>query len=218
VLKKAIRQAMAAVKQRLAPACLPLLHDIKAPILLDNRAAQVTLESAVDLEEAPATCGPPSRARKKLNPVARYRPESLAVVDVDKAADYLIAWANDNNKTGHFAAHEIDDFWRTANIELDLAEISPKCVRAALEERGLKVGAKRLLMPEYAAVRNRTGRDRAVIYRIPKCRPSSGDEPAIAGHRPANATSSRQSTGIRPALNEKSELHGNFRKVADRRR
>lgn len=148
---------------------------------------------------------PPSAAASRRVP--SYRRPTLTIVPAAKAADLLIAFMNGEGKTGYFTASEIDEYWLVTAEMHDLEPMYCAIVREALDGKGLWVGQKRLNMPEYLAVRQRTGRSRAVLYRIPRCRASSGQSTDPADYSPAAAAETRHKPGNHPAVGENSNLH-----------
>lgn len=132
-----------------------------------------------------------------------YEAPKKAVVSVAKACDLLIEWMNAEGHTGVYSASEIDEFWAVTTEMCDLVEIDCRFIREALEGKGLRIGQKRLNTPEYLHVRQRTGKSRVVLYRIPRCRGMAGQEPSKADAHPASPATSRQSSGKRPAIAEK---------------
>lgn len=135
-----------------------------------------------------------ARPMKPREKPVHFRP-LLPVISVEKAADHLITWANDAGVTGLFTSVEIDDLWRRANVELGVAEIRPMFVREALAERNLCLGKRRTLTPEYAAVYQRTGVKRAVLYRLPLVSAQVGQEPDRVPAAPDLAPGSVRSNG-----------------------
>ena len=138
---------------------------------------------------------------------ARVKPEHvmrrhLKVVSVEKAVDILIAFMNSEGQTGTFSASEIDAYWQWCCEAEDLEPIKCRFIREALDGRGLKLGLIRLLTPEYAAVRQRTGSDRCVLYRIPRCRKVAGIDTELPETKPANPDRSHHASGNDPATIE----------------
>lgn len=142
-----------------------------------------------------------------LRRVPSYQKPPLAIVPSAKAADLLIAFMNGEGKTGCFTASEVDDYWLVTAEMHDLEPLDCRFVREALDGKGLKVGQKRLNTPEYLAVRQRTGKGRAVLYRIPRCRAQAGQETDVPAHYPAKTAETRPASGHRPASAEISNAY-----------
>lgn len=155
----------------------------------------------------PVIVAEPPKARR----IPHYQPPKLAVVSTAKAADLLIDWANGEGYVGLYTASEIDEHWKTACAMLDLVELDVRFVREALESRGLKVGKKRLNTPEYVHIRERTGKDRLVLYRIPKVRMKSEIGPDQPDGDPGHPSQGRPSAGPVPA---RARNDSDFRRVA----
>ena len=161
-----------------------------------------------------ATCDPvPARAPSPaaLRRVPSYQKPTLAIVPAAKAADLLIAFMNGQSATGCFTASEIDEYWLwTAQTE-NLEPLDFRFVREALDGKGLKIGQKRLNTPEYMAVRQRTGKGRAVLYRIPRSRIGAGQAPAEPATYSDKAAEARPTSGHAPAS---AEISNAYRMVA----
>lgn len=143
-----------------------------------------------------------------------YEAPKKAVVSVAKACDLLIEWMNAEGHTGVFSASEIDEFWAVTTEMCDLVEIDCRFIREALEGKGLRIGQKRLNTPEYLHVKQRTGKSRLVLYRIPRCRGVVGTEPSKADGNPASPARSRNGSGTDPAINQKSSENISVREAA----
>ena len=151
-----------------------------------------------------------------LRRVPSYQKPTLAIVPAAKAADLLIAFMNGEGKTGYFTASEIDDYWLMTAEMHDLELLPCGVVREVLDSMGLKcknlkTNQKRLNMPEYMAVRQRTGKTRAVLYRIPRSRAKAGQLPDQAHPDPAMAAETRLSSGYSPAS---TEISNDYSRVA----
>ena len=103
------------------------------------------------------------------------------VVRPEKAVQLLIRYLQDSKCTGVFASSEIDEFWDMAAKALNLDQIPYGTIRSQLQGiPGAFLGRKSLAI-EYREVRRRTGKSRAVLYRIPDrgravARPPSQDQ------------------------------------------
>lgn len=144
---------------------------LPAPILAVRKLA----EPQAGPQLPPAAPAPPPEKRRSRPP--HYRPRPRLVVSIEESVDHLIQFMNAEGKTGVFCAAEIDSHYLSCCELLDLEPHEPRFVRECLAGRRLKIGLKRLLTPEYRAIHVRTGKDRLVLYRIPKFRSASGIEP-----------------------------------------
>lgn len=133
-----------------------------------------------------------------------YRKPQLACVSLPKATDLLIDWCNGQGLVGVYCASEIATYWKTACIELDLEPLNVKLIWEAFDGRGLRLGLKRLNTPEYIAIRQRTGKDRLVLFRIPRCRVVAGSMTEAPATTPDLPATSRQQPGTVPAMTQKS--------------
>lgn len=161
---------------------------------------QVVHERDNDLRDDWTDTNRPLKPREK--PI-HFRPLRPAV-ELNKAVDHFIRWANDAALTGLFTAAEIDELWRRANNELGFAEIQPIFVRGALSERNLRVGKRRTMTPEYAAVRQRTGTQRGTLYRLPVVNVQVGQEPVqVPGEPDLLPGSGRHEDGLHVVSSKK---------------
>lgn len=151
----------------------------------------VTPTQAPALAPAPSAPAPVRRARAPHATASTRR-----IVTVEEAVNTLIAFMNAEGNTGYFAADEIDEWWKICAELEDLEPLDCSVVREALEARKLKVGRKRLNMPEYLSVKQRTGSDRLVLFRIPKSRLAAEFLPASS---PASPGANPVSPGVGPA-------------------
>lgn len=108
---------------------------------------------------------------------------SPQVVRPEKAVQLLIRYLQDSKCTGVFAASEIDEYWQIACEKLNLFHIPETTIRATLQGvPGVYIGRKQLGI-EYREVRQRTGKPRATLYRIPdrtrSAGRSSGSNPGV---------------------------------------
>lgn len=144
-----------------------------------------------------------NRPLKPREKPIHFRPLRPAV-ELNKAVDYFIRWANDADLTGLFTAAEIDELWRRANNELGFAEIQPIFMRGALSERNLRIGKRRTMTPEYAAVRQRTGIQRGTLYRLPVVNVQVGQEPVhVPGESDLLPGSGRHEDGLQVVSSNK---------------
>lgn len=144
--------------------------------------------------------------------VSHYQPPKLTVVSsMGKAADIFIQWMNEEGYVGIYSASEIDSYWLACCEMLDIEPLRPKFLREALDGKSAKLGLTRLNSPQYAHIRQRTGKDRLVLYRIPRCRVAVGSEPAVPGGSPGTPSPNRQSSGI---VSGNRENDSDFRRVA----
>lgn len=147
---------------------------------------------------------PPAAADVREEPVAslpevRARLKPRAIVSQARAAEILVEYMNSENQHGYFTAHEIDEWWSCAMSNLDLEHISVQIVREALESRGLRVGQRRLNTPEFALVRQRNPLSvRPVLYRIPRCRGTSGGQPNAPEDDRTHRTDAGVASGRKP--------------------
>lgn len=132
--------------------------------------------------------------------VPHYPAPDLEIVTIHKACDLFIDWMNHQGKIGLWTSSEIDLYWRTACIDLDLEPFEPCFLREALAGRKLKVGQRRLNSPEYLHIKKRTSAVRPVLYRIPRCRAMSGAEPEHPATSPDVPAIARPRPGQRAAL------------------
>lgn len=138
------------------------------------------------------------------------------IVTPEKAVDHLVAFMNSEGSTGLFGAREIDDWWKYCCDELELAYFDCQILREALDVRGLKIGERRLNMPEFLHVKQRTRKSRLTLYRIPRlravARATPVEETASPELRSADATeppSDRRGTpGAAPAKRENARENG----------
>lgn len=143
---------------------------------------------------APAAGPRPDPPRERRRP-PHYRPRPRLVVSIDTAVDHLIQYLNAEGKTGIWSSREIDEHYLACCELLDLEPHEPRFVRECLAGRRLKIGLKRLLTPEYRAIHVRTGKDRLVLYRIPRCRARSSSDPADPDAIPVDPMIVRQPSG-----------------------
>ena len=132
-----------------------------------------------------------------------FRQPELACVTLPKAIDLLIDWCNGQGLVGVHSSSEIETYWKTACVELDLEPIDVRFIREALDGRGLRLGQKRLNTPEYIAIRQRTGKDRLVLYRIPRSRAVAAPVPEEPATTPGHPAADRLRPGTRAAIAEK---------------
>lgn len=145
--------------------------------------------AVVDIREEPVASLPEVRARLKPR----------AIVSQARAAEILVEYMNSENQHGYFTAHEIDEWWGFAMSALEIEHVSVQIVREALETRGLRVGQRRLNTPEFASVRQRNPSSvRPVLYRIPRCRGTSGIQPNAPEDDRTDRTDTGSDTGKRP--------------------
>lgn len=132
-------------------------------------------------------------------PEVRARMQPKKIVSQAKAAEILVEFMNSEGQHGLFTSKEIDEWWGFAMSARDIERISGQAVREILDARGLKVGQSRLCSPEFAAVRQRNPKSvRPILYRIPRCRGTSGGNPEQPEDvRPVSGPSGAQS-GDRP--------------------
>lgn len=104
------------------------------------------------------------------------RPKAKRIVMPDEAAEILIEHMQAEGHIGPHTASEIDMHWANCVVLYDLEELSAQFVRGAI--RQFHMGQRRLNGPEFIHVRQRTGQDRAHLYRIPACRPVATYLPA----------------------------------------
>lgn len=143
----------------------------------------------------------PGRTPKQVMRGSGFAPPSMAVRKTSlhpaQAAELLIATMNAEGYTGLFTASEIDQWWENIVALEDLEEMSAQFVRGAMAKHHL--GQKRLNTPEYRHIRQRTGQTRAILYRIPKCRALSGDQPAVPDSSSASSeVCTASSPGAKP--------------------
>ena len=137
--------------------------------------------------------------------VPHYSRRLRTVLHPPKAVDVLIHFLNSEGIHGVFAASEIDEYWLWCAEMLDIEPIDCRFVREAFEGKGLRIGQKRLNTPEFVPVRQRIGKGRAVLYRVPRCRAQAGQSPAEADASPVMAAAARPSSGQEPAIAEKAK-------------
>lgn len=114
-------------------------------------------------------------------PEIRRRLQPKLIVSQARAAEILIEFMNSEDQHGYYTSREIDEWWAFAAAARDIEHINGAIVREALESRGLRMGQRRLNAPEFLIVRQRSGQVRPVLYRIPKCRTSTGELPDDPG-------------------------------------
>lgn len=158
----------------------------------------------------PERYSPPNTSDRRKTP--HYAPPKLTVISsMGKAADVFIQWMNEEGYIGIYSASEIDSYWLACCEMLDIEPLRPKFLREALDSKNAKIGLTRLNSPQYMHIRQRTGKDRLVLYRIPRCRVAVGTEPAVPGGSPGNPSPVRQASGI---VSGNRENDSDFRRVA----
>jgi len=148
-------------------------------------------------------------------PIPRRRDK---IVTPEKAVDHLVAFMNAEGSTGLFGAREIDDWWKYCCDELELAYFDCQILREALDIRGLKIGERRLNMPEFLHVKQRTRKNRLTLYRIPRLRAVAKatpvEETASPELRSADAveppSDRRGFPGVTPATRENARENGDL--------
>lgn len=160
-----------------------------------TRAPRAAEPARVEPELQP----PPAPPAENPNRIPSYHKPRRKVMEENKCADLFIAFMNGEGLTGLFAASELDDYWELCCELHDIVHIDIRLVRAALAEKGLGLGLKRLKTSAYATVRERTGKDRAVLYRIPRSRGKAGLLPDAPELTPDQPRIDRQAVGTTPA-------------------
>lgn len=156
------------------------------PPVLPAEAENVGNSEIVTATPAQATAIHPGRTASRVMRARGFAvPETTqkTCLHPAQAADLLIATMNAEGQTGLFTASEIDRWWEIVVALEDIEEMPAQFVRSAMARH--HVGQRRLNTPEYRHIRQRSGQSRANLYRIPKCRVLSGDQPVGSEHSPA---------------------------------
>ena len=156
-------------------------------VLVAAKLFAFRLKSFAQLPDLPSRqLPPPLPVRKSTETIAQSKPLAVEkpvqlppklpeiertiapiVVRPEKAVQLLIKYLQDSKCTGVFASSEIDEFWDMAAKALNLDHIPYGTIRSQLAGiPGAFLGRKSLAI-EYREVRRRTGKGRAVLYRIP---------------------------------------------------
>lgn len=171
-------------------------------------------------EHAPTRVRTDSRREPDLHLPAQSKPATaIAAFNHDqlthapriapvKAAQMLIQFMQARGATGYFTVPEIDAWWSLLVAEQKLDDLHPTVVRSELSAiPNTWMGLRRLNGPEFRTVKARTGRDRAILYRIPAFQSAAGnmtDAPRSARAAPGGRS------GKRPANPQKRVLPGSF--------
>lgn len=210
-----------------------LLRDDFAPRVV----AEIALPMPAQIEQPKCQAqspNPPERGPGPAQALARMRArphrltaeEARAAFEADrgslkrrvvplKAAEIFVSFMQEYDATGYFSVGEIDAWWHGCMDALGLDYLHPAVLRSELAAiPGCYIGNKRLNRPAFRSVKARTGRERAVLYRIPmteiEARAGAGHEaghvPDDAGARTGSTTGAR--SGKRPVNPQKRVLTG----------
>lgn len=153
-------------------------------------AVETPENAETEHKAADVWCGSGQRPLPNAANQRRFiRPTPKRCVLPAQAAEILICHMQDEGHVGPHTAAEIDSHWANCCVLYDLEELAPHFVRAAI--RPFHMGQRRLNSPELIHVRQRTGQERANLYRIPASPPLAmlaEDEAAIPAERPSGVS------------------------------